>query len=134
MALTGIQRDAAALAIARGQNVKTAAKETGVGLRTLHRWLTKDQDFQRRIDELRDDLFSQAVGRLSDLSGRAADTLGELLGSKDEKVRLQACRAVLESGFRLREATEWAARVAAIEEFLEERGAHAQAEEQAVQT
>jgi hypothetical protein len=129
MALTGAQRDAAALAIARGQQVKLAAKETGVGLRTLHRWLTEDQDFRRRVGELRDELFSEAVGRLSDLAGLAADTLGDLLDSNDEKVRLQACRAVLDCGIRLREAAEWQARVAAIEVFLEERGPHVETEE-----
>jgi hypothetical protein len=116
VALTGTQRDAAALAIARGQNVKTAAEETGVGLRTLHRWLAEDQAFRQRVDELRDTLFSQALGRLSELTGQAAETLGGLLGSKDEKIRLQTACTVFEAAGNLRQMTEWSARLAALEE------------------
>ena len=122
MALTGTQREVAALAIARGLNVKTAAEETGVGLRTLHRWLADDQAFRRRIEELREGLFSQAVGRLSDLAGQAADTLGALLLSKDDKVRLQAVRTVFEAAGNLRQMTEWSARLAALEQQFEEQG------------
>jgi hypothetical protein len=119
VALTGTQREAAALALARGLNVKAAAKESGVGLRTLHRWLAEDQAFQRRAGELRDQLFSQALGRLSDLAGLAADTLRDLLGSKDDKVRLQAARTVLESAGTYRQTVELSARLASLEQQLE---------------
>jgi hypothetical protein len=120
MALTGTQRDAAALAIARGLNVKTAAQETGVGLRTLHRWLAEDQAFRRRVDDLREGLFAQAVGRLSDLTGRAADTLGALLDARDERVRLQAARSVFDAAGHLRQMTEMSSRMAALERQLEQ--------------
>ena len=119
MALTGTQRDAAALAIARGQNVKTAAKETGVGLRTLHRWLTEDRAFRQRVDELREELFSQAAGRLSDLANHATDTLVELLGAKDEKVRLQAARIVFETASNFRQMMQLSARLSALEDHVE---------------
>jgi hypothetical protein len=56
MALTGTRRDAAALALARGLNLTTLAKETGVGRRTPHRRLADDPDFRRRADEARDPL------------------------------------------------------------------------------
>jgi hypothetical protein len=120
VALTGNKRDAAALAIARGLNVKTAARETGVGLRTLHRWLTEDQGFRHRVDELREGLYAQALGRLSDLHGRAADTLGALLDARDERVRLQAARTVFEAAGHLRQMTELSSRMAALEQQLEQ--------------
>ncbi len=121
MALTGTQRDAVALAIARGQNVKTAAKETGVGLRTLHRWLAEDPAFRQRVNELREGLFSQAAGRLSDLAGQATETLGGLLRSEDEKVRLQAARIIFEAAGNFRQMTEVSARLATLEQQAKER-------------
>ena len=121
MALTDTQRDAAALAIARGLHVKAAAQETGVGLRTLHRWLAEDRAFQQRVGELREGLFDQALGRLSDLAGQAAETLGDLLHSKDEKLRLQAVRTVFEAAGNLRQMNELTARLAALDQQAEQR-------------
>jgi hypothetical protein len=121
VALTGNQREAAALALARGLNVKAAAAESGVGLRTLHRWLAEDQAFRRRTDELRDHLFAQALGRLSELAGQAADALGDLLRSRDERLRLQAARTVFEVAGNLRQMTELSTRLAALEQQLEPR-------------
>jgi hypothetical protein len=121
MALTGNQREAAALALARGLTVKRAAVESAVGQRTLHRWLAEDPAFQRRVAELRQGLFAQVLGRLSDLSGQAADTLGELLGSQDHKVRLQAARTVLESASTYRQTVELSGRLAALEQQFQQR-------------
>jgi hypothetical protein len=120
MALSGNKREAAALAIARGLSVKEAAAETGVGLRTLHRWLADDSSFRLRVDQLRDELFSEVAGRLSNLGGRAVETLGELLGSKDEKIRLQTARAILESASSFRQMTELSARLSALEQLAGE--------------
>jgi hypothetical protein len=101
--------------------VKSAAKESGVGLRTLHRWLAEDMAFRRRTDELRDQLFSQVLGRLTDLGGQATETLRELLSSKDDKVRLQAARTALEAAGNYRQTVELSARLAALEQQFEQR-------------
>jgi hypothetical protein len=73
------------------------------------------------VDELRDGLFAQALGRLSELAGQAAETLGELLRSQDEKMRLQAVRTVFEAAGNLRQMTELSARLAALEQHFEHR-------------
>jgi hypothetical protein len=75
--------------------------------------------FRRRTEELRDQLFAQALGRLSELAGQAADTLGELLSCQDDKVRLQAARTVLESAGTYRQTVELSARLASLEQQLE---------------
>jgi hypothetical protein len=100
-------------------SVKAAAAETGVGLRTLHRWLA-DPSFRVRVDRLREELFSEVAGRLSSLGGRATETLGELLVSKDDKVRLQTARAILESASSFRQMTELSARLSALEQRASE--------------
>jgi hypothetical protein len=55
--------EVAALALAVGKSVRTAAQVAGVGERTLYSWM-KRPVFQRRVDELRERLVSEAVGRL----------------------------------------------------------------------
>jgi transposase-like protein len=120
MAVNG-KREAAALALAIGKNVKAAARASHVGERTLHRWLG-DEDFQRRVTQVRAELFGCAVGKLARLAGKAADALAKLLRSESDSVRLQAARTILESGNRLREAVEVEQRLAAVEERLARRG------------
>jgi transposase-like protein len=111
------RREAVALSLASGCTVREAARQAGCGERTIHTWLGDDA-FRRRVAEVRTDLFSQAVGNLSRLAGKAAEALGALLEAKNESVRLQAARAVLEGGMKMHEALDLAARLAALEARL----------------
>ncbi len=95
MAVSGIRRDAAALALARGLRVPQVSQETQISERTLYRWSAEDEAFQQRVEEFRHELLEQAFGRVPDWAVRASDTLGELLGSQDDRVRLQAARSLL---------------------------------------
>ena len=97
------RRWAVALALAAGRTVRDAAAAGGAGERTVYTWL-KDPAFVERVAQVRSELFALAVGRLAGLAGTAADALGGLLASASEAVRLQAARAVLEYGPRLRES------------------------------
>lgn len=115
MAQNGRRREAVALCLASGCTVRDAAREAGCGERTLHRWLAEDPAFRQRVEALRSQLFSLAVGKLSRLAGRAADTLSELLTAKNESVRLQTAKAILECGPKLRESLELARRMEALE-------------------
>lgn len=122
MARTGNKngrREGVALALASGKSIRAAAADCGVGERTIHSWLDTDPVFRARIDDLRSDLFGLAVGRLSDLSGKAADVLGGLLDSQSDTVRLQAARSVLEYGSRLREVTDLAHQIAELRRRIE---------------
>jgi hypothetical protein len=112
------RREAVALALARGRTVRDAAADCGVGERTVHTWL-RDPDFRARVDAIRSELFTMAVGRLAELSGQAADALGGLLASPSEAVRLQAARAVLDHGPRLREHVDLARQVEELRRQME---------------
>jgi hypothetical protein len=68
-------------------------------------WLAAD-GFRPRIQELRTQLFSDAAGRLADLSARAAVVLGELLDADAAGIRLAAARCILEQGPKIRESTD----------------------------
>jgi hypothetical protein len=114
------RQDAAALALAAGREVKAAAEACGVGERTLHRW-REAAAFRSRVQELRTELFGLAVGRLCELTGKAADRLGQLVDSKTETVALGAAKAILEAAPRLRESVDLLAQVADLERRLAER-------------
>jgi transposase-like protein len=111
------KREAAALALARGLTFAGAALEVGVSERTLYRW-REDKTFSGRIHQIRADLFAQAAGKLSQLAGKAAERLGELVDSDNPAVALGACRTVLEAGLRLREALDLEERLTALESHL----------------
>jgi hypothetical protein len=117
-------REAAALALAGGRNVRDTAADTGIGSRTLFRWL-QDSAFRIRVAELRSQLFEHAVGKLAHLAGNAVDTLANLLHSQSESVRLQAAKAILDAGPRLRENVELSLRVTELSVLLERPDANA---------
>jgi hypothetical protein len=104
-------------ALACGGTVEASATAAGVSEATVYRRLA-EPDFRRRIDEARADMVSRAVARIGAASTLAADTLRELLKARSETVRLGAARAVLELGAKLREQTELAERIAALEREL----------------
>jgi hypothetical protein len=72
------KQEAAALALAAGDTEDVAARESGAGARTIRTWLREQPAFARRIQELRSEMTSQALGRLVESMRSAADTLGYL--------------------------------------------------------
>jgi hypothetical protein len=105
------------LALAAGRSAAEAAAACGVGERTVRTWLA-DPAFVARVQAIRGELSALAVGRLADLSGKAADALGRLLDEPSPMARLGAARAILEAGPWLREQDELAAKLAALEAKL----------------
>src|SRR5450759_4212405 len=64
------------------RNVPAAAKAAGVGKRTLYRWLTQPE-FKAAVQQSVTDAIGAAVRRLVGLSGKAIDTIEEILDDKD---------------------------------------------------
>ena len=64
------------------RSLSSAAKRAGVGERTLRRWLTEDEAFRASVAEARRATFHAGVERVQSLTGRAVETLEELLGEK----------------------------------------------------
>jgi hypothetical protein len=91
------------LGLAAGWTVKKAAAEAGIGQRTAFRYL-KVPAFRQKLRQLQCAATDQAVQRLASTATTAADTLGELLGSKDERVRLAAARYIAEFGRKVWES------------------------------
>ncbi|HVS39970.1 MAG TPA: helix-turn-helix domain-containing protein [Gemmataceae bacterium] len=109
-------REAVVLALAGGETVAAAARKTGMGERTIHRW-RQDAAFCREVEQARADMFSRALGCIAEGCASSALVLRQLaLKAKSESVKLSAARALLELGPKLRESVELEQRLAALEE------------------
>jgi hypothetical protein len=111
-------REPVALALASGRTIRESAEAGHVSERSVRNWLG-DPAFVARVRALRAEMYAAAVGKLADLSGKAADALGGLLQSEAEQVRLQAAKAVLEVGSKLREQADLADEVEKLRQLVE---------------
>lgn len=109
------KQEAAAVLLAGGCSSEEASERCGAAGRTIRSWTIKYPAFNRRIQQLRAEMTSRALGRMVDGMAFAASTLRALLKAKSETVRLGAARAVLELGVKLRDSVEIEARIAALE-------------------
>ena len=92
-------REQAILALLSEPTIGEAAARCGIGVRTLHRWLTDDPAFQAEYEAARRATFKAAISRIPMLTVRAVDTLAALLGDKEPPaVRLGAARTVADIG------------------------------------
>ncbi len=90
-------RDRAILALLSEKSIPEAAAKCKIGERTLHRWLTSDAAFKAAYSEARQAAFEAGMSRVQALTGKAVDTLDELLDAeKYPNVRLGAARTVAE--------------------------------------
>ena len=108
-------RDAAILALAAGATVREAAREAGVGERTIHRWRSEDPSFLAAVERARDELFDANFAALVGAGRDAVQTLQDLLDTGPPPVRLGAARAILDQLCRYREVVELQRRVAELE-------------------
>jgi hypothetical protein len=106
------------LALACGASPENAAHKAGVSLRTVYRRLA-EPSFRDQVNQVQADIVRRAAGLLGAASIQAIKTLTTLQESaQSESVRLGAARAVIELAAKLREATDLAERVAAIEQCV----------------
>ena len=98
-------RERAVLALLSEKTVTNAAKKAGVDESTLRRWLSEDAAFQTAYAEARQAAFQAGMSRVQALTGKAIDTLDELLDAeKYPNVRLGAARTVAELGIHQHDA------------------------------
>jgi hypothetical protein len=104
-------------ALAAGATYAEAADQSGVSERTVHRRMA-DRAFRRRLSEVRGQMLNLAIGRLTDYTLDAVETLHELTQPGQHTmpgVRERAARTILDMADRLRQSAELEERVAALE-------------------
>jgi hypothetical protein len=108
-----------ALALACGATPESAAQKAGVSVRTAYRRLA-DAAFRAQVDDVRAEVVRRSTDMFTAAGLSAVKTLMTLQDSAEsESARLGAARTLLEQGCKLREKTEMAARIAALEEQIE---------------
>jgi len=104
-----------AIRLASGSTIRDACAEIGCSEPTGYR-LAKSPEFRQRVSEIRSEITSQAVGKLTQAANHAADALVALLDDQfDPSVRLQAAKAILNALGPLSELGELRARLNRIE-------------------
>jgi hypothetical protein len=117
------KQEIVAVQLASGLTVKAAAKAGRVSMRTVFNW-QKDPAFLAHVAALRTDMRERATGRTARGMSKAAARLVKLLDSDKEVVQLQAAKALLELGVKLRDALELEQRIKAMEERLKHDTRH----------
>ena len=98
--------------------VENAARQAGISPATAYRRLAEPA-FQQRLQQLRGDMVSRTAGTLTAAAAEAVRALLELLkSSSSPSVRLQAARAILELGLKVRDASDLEERLAALEKAM----------------
>lgn len=113
-------------ALLTSKSVAEAAAATGLGERTIYRWLT-DPAFRQALSAAEGELIDAATRRLLTLQGTALDTLEAVLGDEDASagVRIRAAQMVLDHLLKLRELRDIEQRLQALEAAQAEREAAA---------
>ena len=101
-------------------SIEAAAEVSGVGRRTLHRWLAEDATFTAALRTAQDRAIDAAVSRLAGGAGDAADVLISIANDDAERgaTRVSAARALLDSVLRMVELRDLASRVSSLESRL----------------
>ncbi len=98
-------RERAVLALLSEKTIAEAAEKARVNEKTLRRWLSDDEAFQAEYAAAREAAYQAGIYRAQALTGRAMDTLEELLDAKKyPNVRLGAARTVAEIGIHQHDA------------------------------
>jgi hypothetical protein len=108
------------MAIASGASASSAAREMELSLSTVQRRMN-DPEFRQLVAELRREMLTSALGRMSHNMTRAADTVAALLDAEEPHIRLRAARALMTLGLKLHDSLELSERIEALEEEVEQR-------------
>lgn len=122
MAELSARQARAVVALLTASSLTVAAKQAGVGERTLRRWL-KDATFRTAYRETSQRFLQEATGRLRAAAGEAVDTLRHALRDERPANRIRAATVLLDVAVKV-EVNELAERVAALEEAQNGRDEH----------
>ena len=109
-------RERAVIALLSSRTIALAAKEAGVGERTLRTWM-RDPQFQADLAAARRATFEAGMSRVQALAARAVGTLEDLLDCHEQpSARLGAARTLIELGVNRHDADTLLQRIADLEQ------------------
>jgi len=115
-------QEKAIAALLSNTSIPGAAKEVGIGERTLWRWL-QIESFQRAYRDARGQVVRQAVAQVQNTMSEAVSTLREIMTNSEApaSARVTAARAIIDMGIKAVEIEDLEARVADIEKLIKEK-------------
>jgi uncharacterized protein YggE len=120
MARLSRKQDEAIALLLTVPTISEAAKHTGVGERTLFRWLQQDTAFQAAYRDARRQAVQQAIARIQQATSTAVTTLEGVMTNPESpsSSRVWAARAVLDLALKAVEVEDLEARIRALEEAV----------------
>jgi hypothetical protein len=116
-------QEQAILALLREPSIAAAAKSSGVGERTLHRWMRRE-DFMTAYRNARREAFAQAIGLTQRSAATAVGTLLRIM--HDPKAtwaaRVAASNSILKFARESIELDDLAERIVRLEQSMQEEG------------
>jgi DNA-directed RNA polymerase specialized sigma24 family protein len=110
----------AILLLIEGKTPEEVSRVLGIHSKTLYRWLEKDIDFKKALQEAKISIFNEALENLKSLSREAVNTLRDLLTSRHkDTARLGSAKTILELALKQKELEDIEKRIEALEERLE---------------
>ena len=106
-----------AATIASGVSASAAARQLDLSLSTVQRRMG-DPDFRKLVSNLRQEVMTAALGRMTDSMTRAVDAVAALLDAENPMVRLRAARTLMTLGLRWRDSVDIADRIQELEQEL----------------
>jgi transposase-like protein len=118
----GRKKETAIAALLSQRNIEEAARATGVGTRTLYRWLDIP-DFREEYLHARRQAFGQATARMQHASSTAVTLLLNVMIDKNAPAssRVRAAAFVLERAEKAFELDDLNARITRLERLQEEQ-------------
>lgn len=109
-------REKAVVALLQEPTIERAADVTGVGLRTLQRWII-DAIFQEALRKAKADALADATAKLRMASGRAVRVLDSIANNcrATSAARVSAARCILQLGLEAHVIEELELRILALE-------------------
>ena len=119
----GRKQEEAIAALLTQRNVEEAAREAGIGTRTLLRWM-QIPDFQKAYREARRAAFGQAIARLQQGTSAAATTLLKTMidPATPASVKVRAAEAIFNHAAKAIEIEDIEARVSELERTANPKG------------
>jgi hypothetical protein len=113
------KKEQAIAALLSQPSIGGAAKQVGIGEKTLFRWLQLD-DFQRAYKNARRQVIDQTITQIQSVMSKAVQTLLNVMSdvAAPASAKVSAARALLDIGFKVVEIEDLESRIEKIEKNL----------------
>ena len=107
--------------ILAAKTIEAGCKKANVSKSQYYTWL-QEPEFKTELDRQRNELIERAFNVLSSSMSEAAETLRNLLKSKNQHIRRLAAVNILEQTYKLSDRQDILERLEKIEKALEHKG------------